>query len=128
MSEVRADLKYTAEHEWVLLEGDEAVVGITDYAQEELGDVVFVELPEMGSDVEYMQPFGTIEAVKAASDLFSPVKGHVVDVNGALSEDPALINSSPYDEGWMVRIRITDVSVLSDLLAPQAYKDLIGEE
>lgn len=127
MSEVRDSLRYTAEHEWILLEGEEAVVGITDYAQGELGDVVFVELPEVGSTVTYMEVFGTIEAVKAASDLYSPVTGEVVDVNTALTDDPALINGSPYDEGWMVRVKITDPSQLDDLMSADAYKETIGE-
>lgn len=127
MSEVRDSLRYTAEHEWILLEGEEAVVGITDYAQGELGDVVFVELPEVGSTVTYMEVFGTIEAVKAASDLYSPVTGEVVDVNTALTDDPALINGSPYDEGWMVRVKITDPSQLDDLMSVDAYKETIGE-
>ena len=127
MSEVPDGLKYTAEHEWVLIEGDEAVVGITEWAQGELGDVVFVELPEMESEVSYMQPFGTIEAVKAASDLYAPVSGVVIDVNQALTDNPALVNSSPYDEGWMIRVRVTDKSTLSDLLDPAKYRELIGE-
>jgi len=127
VSEVRDSLRYTAEHEWILLEGEEAVVGITDYAQGELGDVVFVELPEVGSTVTYMEVFGTIEAVKAASDLYSPVTGEVVDVNTALTDDPALINGSPYDEGWMVRVKITDPSQLDDLMSADAYKETIGE-
>jgi len=127
VSEVRDDLKYTSEHEWVLIEGDEAVVGITDWAQGELGDIVFVELPELESEVAYMQPFGTIEAVKAASDLYAPVTGTVVDVNSALADNPALINSSAYDEGWMIRVKITDPASLADLLDSTKYKELIGE-
>jgi glycine cleavage system H protein len=111
----------------VLIEGDEAVVGITEWAQGELGDVVFVELPELESEVAYMQPFGTIEAVKAASDLYSPVTGVVIDVNQALADNPALVNSSPYDEGWMIRVRVTDKRSLSDLLEPTKYRELIGE-
>jgi glycine cleavage system H protein len=128
VSEVRDAIRYTAEHEWVLVEGDEALVGITDYAQSELGDIVFIELPEMGSTITYMEPFGTIEAVKAASDLYAPVTGEIVDVNTALTDDPALINSSPYEEGWMVRVRVSDPKVLEDLLTAEQYKDSIGEE
>ncbi len=127
MSEIRDDLRYTSEHEWVRLDGDEAVVGITDYAQGELGDMVYIELPEVGSTITYMEAFGTVEAVKAASDLYAPVTGEVVDVNTALAEDPALVNSSPYEEGWFVRVRITDSSKLDDLLAADAYKESIGE-
>ncbi len=127
MSEIRDDLKYTSEHEWVRLEGDEAVIGITDYAQGELGDIVFVEFPEVGAIVTYMEPFGTIEAVKAASDLFSPVTGEVVDVNTAAIEDPGIINRSAYDEGWMLRVKITDEAALKELLSAQKYRDEIGE-
>lgn len=128
VSEIRPDLKYTAEHEWVYLEGDEATVGITDYAQEQLGDIVFVELPDMNSTVTYTEPFGTIEAVKAANDLFCPVTGEVVDVNGAISDDPALVNGSPYDEGWMIKVKITDAKLLEELLSATQYKEAIGEE
>jgi glycine cleavage system H protein len=127
VSEVRDDLKYTVEHEWVRLEDEEAVIGITDYAQSELGDIVFVELPEIGSQLKYMEPFGTIEAVKAASDLFSPVSGEVVDVNTAIAEEPGRVNASPYDDGWMVRVRVTDPSKLGDLLDAGRYREQIGE-
>jgi len=127
VSEIRNDLKYTSEHEWVLIEGDEAVIGITDYAQGELGDIVYVELPEIGSDVAFLQPFGTIEAVKAASDLYSPVAGEVVDVNTNLASNPSLVNSSPYDEGWMVRVRISDRTALSDLMDASKYRETLGE-
>jgi glycine cleavage system H protein len=127
LSEIRDDLKYTSEHEWVLVEGDEAVIGITDYAQGELGDVVYVELPEIGSQLTFLQPFGTIEAVKAASDLYSPVGGEVVDVNGALRDDPSLVNASPYDEGWMVRVKISDPAALAQLMNATKYRETIGE-
>ena len=128
MSDVREGLRYTAEHEWVLVEEDEALIGITDYAQGELGDVVFVELPERGQAVKQMEAFGTIEAVKAASDLYAPVTGEVVDVNGELAENPGLINASPYEEGWMIRVKVTDPGTLEDLLDPEKYKETIGEE
>jgi glycine cleavage system H protein len=127
VSEVRDELRYTVEHEWVRMEGDEAAIGITDYAQGELGDIVFVELPEMGSEVKYMEPFGTIEAVKAASDLYCPVTGEVVDVNTAIVEDPGVINRSPYEEGWMIKVRVTDTAPLEDLLDAPRYRETIGE-
>jgi len=125
---VRDGLRYTAEHEWILVEEDEALIGITDYAQGELGDVVFVELPEVGQTVTHMEAFGTIEAVKAASDLYAPVTGEVVDVNTELSENPGLINASPYEEGWMIRVKVTDAGTLEDLLDTEKYKETIGEE
>lgn len=128
MSDVRDGLRYTAEHEWVLVEEDEASIGITDYAQSELGDVVFVELPEVGQNVKHMEAFGTIEAVKAASDLYAPVTGEVVDVNLELADNPGLINSSPYEDGWMIRVKVTDPGTLEDLLDPEKYKETIGEE
>lgn len=127
MANVPADLRFTAEHEYVrVVSGDVVEVGITDYAQGELGDVVFVELPRVGDRFEHMQVFGTIEAVKAVSELFSPVTGEIVDVNDALDPTPALVNSDPYGEGWMIRIRVSDPAELDSLLNPQAYKELIG--
>lgn len=127
MSDVRDGLRYTPEHEWVLVEEDEATIGITDYAQGELGDVVFIELPDVGQTVTHMEAFGTIEAVKAASDLYSPVTGEVVDVNTELAENPGLINASPYEDGWMVRVKLTDSGVLEQLLDAEKYKETIGE-
>jgi len=127
VSEIPEELKFSNEHEWVRMEGDEVVVGITDFAQGELGDVVFVEFPEIGGMVTYGEPFGTIEAVKAASDLFSPVTGEVVDVNAAVVEDPGVINKSAYIEGWMIRVKITDTAALDELFDAQKYKDMIGE-
>lgn len=129
MSEVPEGLRYTEEHEWVReteAEG-EILVGITDYAQSELGDVVFVELPESGDGFERMDVFGTIEAVKAVSELYCPVAGEVVEVNGALDEDPALVNSDPYGEGWMIRVRIRDPSQMDDLLSAAGYRSHIEE-
>lgn len=123
MSSIPNGLKYTEEHEY-LRESDvqgEFLVGITDYAQGELGDVVFVELPAPGDSFDRMEVFGTIEAVKAVSDLFSPISGEVVAVNEALDEDPSLVNSDPYGEGWMVRIRAKDVSELAGLLSDTDY-------
>ena len=127
MSDMPEGLKYTEEHEYVRETdaADEFVVGITNYAQGELGDVVFVELPSPGDSFARMDVFGTIEAVKAVSDLFSPLSGEVVAVNEALNDDPALVNSDPYGEGWMVRIRARDMSELDGLLSATDYAGLI---
>ena len=123
MSDIPEGLKYTEEHEYVRETevADEFVVGITNYAQGELGDVVFVELPSPGDSFARMDVFGTIEAVKAVSDLYSPLSGEVVAVNEALNDDPALVNSDPYGEGWMVRIRARDMSELDGLLSDTDY-------
>ena len=123
MSDIPEGLKYTEEHEYVrdTDAADEFVVGITEYAQGELGDVVFVELPTPGDSFARMDVFGTIEAVKAVSDLFSPLSGEIVAVNEALNDDPALVNSDPYGEGWMVRIRARDMSELDGLLSATDY-------
>ncbi len=122
------DLLYTEEHEWVRVEDNEAVVGITDYAQSELGDVVYVELPEVGSRTKQMEPFGTIEAVKAVSDLYAPLSGKVVEINEALADNPELVNKDPYGEGWMIRIEMEDPSELDNLLDADSYRNLIGQE
>lgn len=124
---VEDDLLYTKEHEWVRIEGDTAIVGITDYAQKQLGDIVYVELPSPGTKVEYMKAFGTVEAVKAVSDLFSPVSGEVVSSNDALGADPAVIKSSPYGDGWMVKVRMTEPSEVSKLMKAADYRRLVGE-
>lgn len=115
------DLKYSKEHEWVKFEDDIATVGITDYAQGELGDIVFVELPKVGAKVECMKPFGTIEAVKAISDLFCPLTGEVAEVNGNLESDSSIINSDPYGEGWIIKIRYSDSEELKSLLSADDY-------
>ncbi len=124
--QIRDDLKYTKEHEWVKLDGEIATVGITDYAQRELGDVVFVELPQVGSLVEQMKPFGVIEAVKAVSDLFSPVTGEVTEVNTKLESQSNLINSDPYGEGWIIKVKVKDPKELDGLLSPADYRKLVG--
>lgn len=121
------DLKYSKEHEWVKLDGDIAIVGITDYAQGELGDIVFIEMPGVGANVEYMQPFGTIEAVKAVSDLFSPITGEVTEVNKSLEDDAGIVNSDPYGDGWMIKVKLNDISQLEQLLDAKGYKELIGQ-
>jgi glycine cleavage system H protein len=122
---VPAELKYTSEHEWVRVEGDEIVVGVTDFAQGELGDVVFVEIETRGETLSQGDTFGTIEAVKTVSDLYMPVDGEVLEVNPALEETPELVNSSPYKGGWMVRIKMNDPSQLGDLLSADEYNALI---
>jgi glycine cleavage system H protein len=123
--EVKENLKYTKEHEWVGAENDIAIVGITDYAQGELGDVVFVELPRVGTKVEQMKPFGVIEAVKAVSDIFSPLSGEVVEVNTRLENEAGIINKDPYGEGWMIKIKISDPKELDSLLSAADYRKLI---
>ncbi|MBI4251968.1 MAG: glycine cleavage system protein GcvH [Candidatus Tectomicrobia bacterium] len=121
-------LKYSREHEWVKVEGNIAQVGITDYAQSELGDVVYVELPEVGADVEANNTFGVVESVKAVSDLFAPVTGSITEVNPQLEEEPELVNSDPYEDGWMVKIEMNDPSELNDLLDADEYKTFVEEE
>lgn len=128
MANVPDDLRYTAEHEWIRLTGEAGVIeiGITDYAQGELGDVVFVNLPKVGDTFSTHQAFGTIEAVKAVSDLYSPVAGEVVEVNGALDTDPALVNRTPFTDGWMIRLKASNPAELDGLLDAAAYRSHIG--
>ncbi|MDP9351561.1 MAG: glycine cleavage system protein GcvH [Chloroflexota bacterium] len=121
------ECRYTQEHEWVRMDGDVAVVGITDFAQRQLGDVVFVDLPTVGSSVEQNQPFGSIDSVKTASDLFSPITGQVLEVNASAVDDPALVNSDPYGEGWMMRVQPTDPSQLDTLLTAEQYSEYTRE-
>ncbi len=121
------NLKYTKEHEWVRVEGNIAVIGITDYAQGELGDVVFVELPVKGKQIKQGDTFGTIEAVKAVSDLYAPVSGEVTEINTALEKNSELVNNEPYGGGWMVKAKITNQQELSSLLDAKAYRVLIGK-
>jgi glycine cleavage system H protein len=123
---VPTDLRYTKDHEWVRVDGDEATVGITAYAAEQLGDIVFVELPDAGRTVEQFTAFGVVESVKAVSDLFAPVGGEIVEGNPALGNSPELVNASPYDDGWMVRVRMADTSQLDELLDADAYDALIA--
>jgi glycine cleavage system H protein len=123
---VPPELRYTKEHEWIRVKGNEAEVGITDYAQGELGDVIFVELPQTGSKVAQMKPFGTIDAVKTVSDLFAPVSGEVVAVNDSLQSNPALVNQSPYERGWMVRIKLENPAEVEALLTAGDYQKLLG--
>lgn len=121
------ELLYTKEHEWVRIEGDTAKLGITDYAQGELGDIVYVELPDKGTEVRQMEPFGTIEAVKAVSELFSPVSGTVSDVNGKIEEDAGIINRDPYGDGWMMKVKMSDLAEKEQLLSAADYKKVIEE-
>ena len=123
---IPAELKYTKDHEWIRIEGDEAVVGITDFAQGELGDIVFVDISSEGQEVDQHAVFGTVEAVKTVSDLFMPVKGTVISVNPGLADDPAAVNKDPYGNGWMVRIRVSDKAQLTELLSAEQYTALVG--
>jgi len=123
---VPTDLRYTKEHEWVRLDGDLATIGITEYAAEQLGDVVFVELPDVGRALEQFGAFGVVESVKAVSDLFAPVSGEVTEANPSLAGQPELVNSEPYGAGWMVKVRLADTSQVDELLDPAAYDALIA--
>ena len=123
---VPRELRYTKEHEWIRVEGGEAVVGVTDYAQGELGDVIFVELPAPGKTLEQMKTFGTIDAVKTVSDLFAPVSGEVTAVNDSLKDNPALVNKEPYAGGWMVKIRMANPKELEGLLTAEDYEKHLG--
>jgi glycine cleavage system H protein len=122
------DVRYTSEHEWARLEGDLVTVGITSYATDQLGDVVFVELPEVGRKLEAAKPFGVVEAVKTVSDLFTPVAGEVVEVNRALADDPGRVNQSPFGDGWMIRIRPTSADDLERLMSREDYAKLVEEQ
>ena len=122
------DLKYSEEHEWLRMEGDTAVIGITHFAQDSLGDVVFVELPEVGSDVGQFEKMGEIESVKAVSDLYSPVGGKVVEVNDSLTDSPELVNDSPYEEGWMIKVEVSDGSEIDRLMSASEYGALVEAE
>lgn len=128
MSKVPENLKYTEEHEWILVEGNKGKVGITDYAQDALGDVVFVDLPDEGDELEKDDIFGAVESVKAASDLFTPVSGKVIKVNEKLEESPELVNESPYEEGWMIEIEIKDKDELNDLLSWKEYEKILEDD
>ncbi|MDR0604115.1 MAG: glycine cleavage system protein GcvH [Bacteroidales bacterium] len=124
---VLENLKYTKDHEWIRMEGEEAYIGITDYAQHELGDIVYVDIPsEVGTTLSQEEVFGSIEAVKTVSDLFMPVGGEVIAINEMIDGDPALINADPYGNGWIIKIKVTDISEVDSLLTPDQYKQLIG--
>ena len=123
---IPAELKYTKDHEWVKIEGDVAIVGITDFAQGELGDIVYVEVDTLDETLDREAIFGTVEAVKTVSDLYSPLSGEIVEFNEALEDEPEKVNSDPYGDGWMVKIKFSDASELEDLLSDAAYKEIIG--
>ena len=120
------NLKYTKDHEWVKIEGDEAYIGITDFAQNELGDIVFVDIPSEGSDLDQEEVFGSIEAVKTVSDLFMPISGEVLEFNEKVDAEPALINTDPYGDGWIIKIKVSNPSETEELLSATQYKELIG--
>ncbi len=123
---IPANLKYTKDHEWVLLEGDTATVGITDFAQKELGDIVYVEVETLDQTLEKDEVFGTVEAVKTVSDLFLPLAGEIIAFNDALESDPETVNSDPYGKGWMIKIKVSDTADFENLLSSEDYKNLIG--
>jgi glycine cleavage system H protein len=124
---VPGDLRYTKEHEWVRVDGDEATVGITQYAADQLGDIVFVELPDAGRVLDQFATFGVVESVKAVSDLFAPISGEVSSTNDALAGQPELVNSDPYGGGWMVKLKLSDPAQLDQLLDSAAYEQLVAE-
>ena len=121
-----ADIKYTKDHEWVLLEGDVATVGITDFAQKELGDIVYVEVETLDQTLDKDEVFGTVEAVKTVSDLFLPMSGEIIEFNDALESDPESVNTDPYGKGWMIKVKVANVTDFDELLSSEAYKELIG--
>jgi len=122
------DLKYSKEHEWIKVDANIATIGITDYAQDSLGDVVYLELPQEGEVVTKEEPFGVVESVKAVSDLYTPINGTVIEVNDALVDDPEVINEDPYSEGWMIKIEVENEDALNDLLSAENYQQYIEEE
>ena len=125
--EIKENLSYTNDHEWIKIDGNTALVGITDFAQSELGDIVFIEVETIGEDLNKNEVFGTVEAVKTVSDLFIPVSGKVLEFNSALEDTPELVNESPYEKGWIVKMEISNLDEISDLLDSKAYKSLIGQ-
>lgn len=127
MSDIPGQLRYTKEHEWISVEGVIATIGITDYAQGELGDIIYLELPESGTHVGKGDPFGTVEAVKTVEEIYAPVTGEIVETNGGLEEHPELVNQAPYAEGWLVRIRMSDPSELEQLLDSEGYREQVGD-
>ncbi len=120
------DLKYTEEHEWIKMDGDVATIGVTDFAQGELGDIVYLEIETVGETLDGGEVFGTVEAVKTVSDLFMPMAGEVLEMNEGLDTDPEAVNRDPYGEGWMVKIKVSDVSAVDGLLSADAYKEIVG--
>ncbi|CCO08772.1 glycine cleavage system protein GcvH [Desulforamulus hydrothermalis] len=125
---VPVDLKYSREHEWVRVDGNRVTVGITDYAQESMGDIVFVELPAIGDAVVAEEPFGVVESVKTASDLYAPVSGQVVEINNQPLDEPAVINQEPYGRGWLIVVEMSDPAQLENLLSPEEYRAMVEEQ
>lgn len=123
---IPTNLKYTEEHEWVRMDGDIATVGVTDHAQEELSDVVFVELPDIGREVEEKEAMAVVESVKAASDIYAPVSGTIVEINESLEEEPGNVNEDPYGSGWLFKIKVSDMELVDGLLTPDDYEEHIG--
>ena len=123
---IPTDLRYTADHEWIKLEGDVATVGVTDYAQGELGDIVFVEVETEGEELDAEEVFGTIEAVKTVSDLFLPVAGEILEFNSALENDPSLINNDPYGDGWIIKVKVSETADVDNLMNSEAYAATLG--
>ncbi len=123
---IPADLKYTKDHEWIKIEGDQITVGITDFAQSELGDIVYVEVETLDETLDAEEVFGTVEAVKTVSDLFLPVAGEIVAFNDSLEDEPEKVNTDPYGEGWMIKVKVSDVASLDSLLSAEDYKAIIG--
>src|SRR5229473_1261804 len=126
--EIPAGLKYSKEHEWVATEDSVATVGITDFAQDQLGEIVYVELPAIGDKISKDDPFGVVESVKAVSDIYAPVSGTVVEVNSELPESPEVINEDPYGDGWLIKVRISDLSELEDLMDGEEYDEMVAKE
>jgi glycine cleavage system H protein len=125
--DIPKDLKYTNDHEWARIEGDTATCGISDFAQNSLSDIVFVELPEVGTAVEITKAVGTIEAVKTVTDMYAPLSGEIIEVNGAVKDDPAIINRDPYGEGWMFKMKLSNPGEADGLLDPEAYEKVVAE-
>jgi len=124
---VPSELKYSKEHEWVKIEGNTVTIGITEYAQSELGDIVFVELPETDDDIDEGESFGSVESVKTVSELYAPVSGKVVETNDELEDSPEFVNESPYEKAWMVKVELSDESQLDELMSADQYSEMIGE-
>tara|TARA_B100000929_G_scaffold268981_1_gene238198 strand:- start:862 stop:1242 length:381 start_codon:yes stop_codon:yes gene_type:complete len=120
------ELKYTKDHEWVKIEGDTATIGVTDFAQGELGDIVYVEVETLDETLDKEEVFGTVEAVKTVSDLYMPLSGEIIEFNDSLEDEPEKVNEDPYGEGWMIKIKLSDTSELEDLLSAEEYKEVIG--
>jgi glycine cleavage system H protein len=122
------ELRYSEEHEWVKVEGNKAYIGITEFAQDELGDIVFVELPEVGDEIEADEPFGSVESVKTVSELYAPVSGKVVEINGELEDSPELVNESPFEKAWMIVVELSNESELEKLMSAADYEKMVSEE